>query len=163
MNATPLIVAEPRAPRHDGVMPAAVTVWMVELESTSRLEEVQGSLALLEDALVFSPRDRPGTEHRYALREVRRARRLRGSPVLVILRDTPAGARKTAFYFVQPPPLERPNLETRPSLGGVGRSSKRKVRRQNASYLGLWSREKKAVLREWEEEVKAAVESARGN
>jgi hypothetical protein len=81
--------------------------------------------------------------------------------VLVILREGPSGPRKTAFYFVQPPPLERPNLETRPSLGGVGRNSKRKVRRQNASYLGLWNREKKAVLREWELEVKAAVASAK--
>jgi hypothetical protein len=144
-------------------MPAAVTVWMVELGSASRLEEIRGSLALLEDALVFSPRDRPGTEHRYALREVRQTRRLRGSPVLVILQDTPTGTRKTAFYFVQPPPLDRPNLETRPTLGGIGRNSKRKVRRQNASYLGLWNREKKAVLREWELEVKAAVETAKGS
>jgi hypothetical protein len=144
-------------------MPAAVTVWMVELGPTSRLEEVRGSLALLEDALVFTPRDRPDTEHRYVLREVSRTRRLRGSPVLVILRETPAGTRKTAFYFVQPPPLERPSLETRPTLGGIGRNSKRKVRRQNASYLGLWNREKKAVLREWELEVKAAVESAKGS
>ncbi len=142
-------------------MPAAVTVWMVELGSAPRLEEVRGTLALLAEALVFTPRDQPGAERRYALNEVRQARRVRGSPVLLILRETPAGPRRTAFYFVQPPPLERPNLETRPTLGGIGRNSKRKVRRQNASYLGLWSREKKAVLREWEQEVRAAVATAR--
>ncbi len=145
-------------------MPAAVTVWTVELGPTSRLDEVRGLLALVGQELLFTPRDQPDAERRYALREVVQARRVRGSPVLMIVRETPEGPRRTAFYFVQPPPLERiETMPLRPSLGGLGRNSKRKVRRQNASYLGLWSREKKAVLREWERQVKTAVQAARGS
>jgi hypothetical protein len=144
-------------------MPASVTVWTVELGPASGLEEVRGSLALEGDSLVFTPRDRPDAERRYALWEVVQTRRLRGSPVLMIVRETSEGERRTAFYFVQPPPLERPHVETRPTLGGVGRSTKRKVRRQNASYLGLWNREKKATLREWERLVKTAVAEARAS
>lgn len=141
-------------------MAASVTVWTVELGS-ARLEEVRGSLALAGDSLVFTPRDRPDSERRYALKDVVQTRRVRGSPVLMILRETSEGPRRTAFYFVQPPPLDSPHVETRPTLGGIGRSTRRKVRRQNASYLGLWSREKKTLLREWERQVKTAVEAAR--
>jgi hypothetical protein len=143
-------------------MPAPVTVWAVELGAESRLEEVRGTLALAGGALVFSSRDRPDDERRYALREVVQAKRLRGSPVLMIVRDTPEGQRRTAFYFVQPPPMERPEVETmRPSPIGNVRSSKRRIRRENAGYLGMWSREKKALLREWERQVKTAVDAAR--
>lgn len=143
-------------------MPAAVTVWTVEFGSAS-LEEVRGFLALAGDELVFTPRDQPDAERRYPLKDVVRTRRLRGSPVLMILRETAEGPRRTAFYFVQPPPLEGRNVDARPSLGGVGRTSKRKVRRQNASYLTVWNREKKELLREWERQVKTAVQAARGS
>jgi hypothetical protein len=144
-------------------MPAPVTVWTVEFGPASGLEEVRGVLALASEALVFTPRDQPDAEHRYPLADVIQARRVRGSPVLMILRETSQGPRRTAFYFVQPPPLERPNVEVRPTLGGVGRSTRRKVRRENASYLGLWNREKKALVREWERQVKTAVEAARSS
>jgi hypothetical protein len=142
-------------------MPASVTVWAVELEPGSSLEEVKGSLALASDALVFGPRDERHPERRYALRDVVQARRLRGSPVLMIVRQTPEGPRRTAFYFVQPPPLELPDVSTRPGLGGRG-TTRRRVRRQNVSYLGMWNREKKALLREWERQVKTAVAATKG-
>jgi hypothetical protein len=142
-------------------VPATVTVWAVELGPESAQEEVKGSLALASDAIVFTPRDDRRPERRYALRDVEQTRRLRGSPVLLIVRNTAEGPRRTAFYFVQPPPLERPDLPERPTFGGFGRNSQRKVRRQNASYLGVWNREKKALLREWERQVKTAVEAAR--
>jgi hypothetical protein len=141
-------------------MPASVTVWAVELAPESSLEEVKGSLALSSDALVFTPRDEQRAERRYALRELVQARRLRGSPVLMILRQGPEGPRRTAFYFVQPPPLER-DAPARPGPLGLGRNTRRKVRRQNVSYLGLWNKEKKALLREWERQVKSAVAAAR--
>jgi len=142
-------------------MPAAVTVWTVELGPRSRLDEVRGVLALVGQELLFTPRDQPDAERRYALKDVVQARRVRGSPVLMLVRETPDGPRRTAFYFVQPPPLEAVETAQRPSLGGLGRNPKRRIRRQNASYLGLWSREKKALLREWERQVKTAVRAAR--
>ncbi|MGZ8593455.1 MAG: hypothetical protein ACXWXQ_06225 [Actinomycetota bacterium] len=141
-------------------MPASVTVWCVEIGADALPEDVKGSLALTSDALVFTPRaDRP--ERRYPLREIAQARRLRGSPVLMVARETPEGLRRTAFYFVQPPPLDRPDIPARPSPMGLGRNTTRKARRQNVSYLGMWNREKKALLREWERQVKRAVAAAR--
>lgn len=139
----------------------SVTVWAVELGSRSTLEEVQGSLDLEAEALVFRPRN-GASERRYVLREISRVRRLRGSPVLLIVWAGPDGQRRTAFYFVPPPPLERGDETPRPTLGGLGRSTKRKVRRQNASYLGMVNRQKKALIRDWEHRVATAVAAARG-
>jgi len=142
-------------------MPSPVTVWAVELEPGSRLEEVQGSLALETDALVFTPRD--GPERRYPLAEIARARRLRGSPVLLIVHEPTRASRRTAFYFVQPPPLVPPGESRRAVLGPLAGGSSRKVRRRNASYLGLSNREKKQVLLEWERAVQAALTTERGS
>jgi hypothetical protein len=143
-------------------MPATVTVWTVELEHGVELEEQRGLLGLSSDALVFSPRDEDQSERRYPFGEIIRARRLRGSPVLMILRQTEAGPHRTAFYFVQPPPLPN-STEVAATTSALGRNPRRKTRRQNVSYLGLWNREKKALLREWERQVQAAVRAARGS
>ena len=146
-------------------MPKPVTVWAVELEKDARLEDVKGTLRLAEDALVFEPREegrRP--EARIALEEIVKVRRLRGSPVLIVVRSTPAGERRTAFYFVQPPPIavitgetvERPT-KTR-TLSDL-RNPRRKARRQNVSYLGVMNREKKQALNDWVRAVRAAIAS----
>jgi hypothetical protein len=144
------------------VVPAPVTVWAVELGPRSDLEEVRGSLSLASDALVFTPRDERRGPQRLPLTDISRARRLRGSPVLMVVSGRGAGTRRTAFYFVQPPPLERPEpTVTRPSPFGLGRSTRRKVRRQNVSYLGVWNQEKKALLREWDRQLREAIAAAR--
>ena len=142
-------------------MPAPITVWAVDVGPGSALEEVKGSLTLATDALVFTPRDGARPERRFPLGEISRVRRLRGSPVLLVTRGTEGEPLRTAFYFVQPPPLERPDAVDRPSPFGVGRNTKRKVRRQNVSYLGLWNKEKKALLVEWERQLRGAVTAAR--
>jgi hypothetical protein len=143
-------------------MLSPVTVWAVELESGSGLEEVQGSLALENAALVFTPREGHGSERRYPFAEVARARRLRGSPVLLIVHEPARPARRTAFYFVQPPPLAPPDESRKAILGPLASSgSPRKVRRRNASYLGLSNRQKKQLLREWERAVQEALSAAR--
>lgn len=143
-------------------MPEPVTVWAVELASGSRPEEVRGSLALEPEALVFTPRGEQRSERRYPLAEIERARRLRGSPVLLILHRSAGRSRRTAFYFVQPPPLEPREESRRTMFGTFAGGSSRKVRRRNASYLGLWNREKKQLLHDWERAVRAALETARG-
>ena len=142
-------------------MPSPVTVWAVELEPSSRLEEVQGSLALETDALVFTPREGHGSERRYPLAEIARARRLRGSPVLLIVHEPSRGTRRTAFYFVQPPPLVPPDESRKAVLGPLAGGSPRKVRRRNASYLGISNRQKKQILREWERAVQEALAAER--
>jgi hypothetical protein len=143
-------------------MPAPVTVWAVELGPNSALEEVKGSLSLTSDALVFTPRDETRAPERFPFAQISRARRLRGSPVLMVVRGHSDGDRRFAFYFVQPPALERPEpIAQRPTPFGIGRNTKRKVRRQNVSYLGMWNQEKKALLREWERQVRTAIGAAR--
>jgi hypothetical protein len=141
-------------------MPAPVTVWAVDLVPGVVAEEVRGSLALASDALVFTPKDERVAERRYPLGRVLRARRLRGSPVLMLQVGDEAGTRRIAFYFVQPPPLERPDA-ARPTLLGVRPLTRRKVRRDNVNYLGMWNKEKKALLREWERQVRTAVAASR--
>ena len=122
---------------------------------------MQGSLALETDALVFTPREGHGSERRYPLAGIAQARRLRGSPVLLIVHDPSLGPRRTAFYFVQPPPLVPPDESRKAVLGPLAGGSPRKVRRRNASYLGISNRQKKQVLREWARAVQEALTAER--
>ena len=86
-------------------MPENITVWAVELGRDLDMREIKGVLSLDAASLRFAPwrEDRP--EVVLPLREVHSVRRLRGSPVLMVARRTDAGVRRTAYYFVQPPPL----------------------------------------------------------
>ncbi|MCI0632901.1 MAG: hypothetical protein L0206_03150 [Actinobacteria bacterium] len=147
-------------------MPKPITVWSVELEKDARLEDVKGTLRLAEEALVFTPRDEGRPEARIALDEIAKVRRLRGSPVLMVVRSTSAGERRTAFYFVQPPPIAVITGETveRPKTRSISdlRNPRRKARRQNVSYLGVMNREKKQALTEWVRAVRAAIANGSG-
>jgi hypothetical protein len=144
-------------------VPKPVTVWAVELEKDARLEDVRGTLRLAEGALVFTPRDEGRAEERIPVEEVMKVRRLRGSPVMMVVRSSPGGERRTAFYFVQPPPIgviigeavERPQSRSISDL----RNPRRKARRENVSYLGVMNREKKQALREWVSAVRAAIKN----
>lgn len=143
-------------------MPRPATVWVVELAKDVGREETKGTLQLDGEGLLFTPSDGTRSMLRIGPSDVRKVRRLRGSPVLMVERATPVGSRRTAFYFVQPPPLGTLLGETveRPSGLAAFRSPRRKARRDNVNYLGLMNREKKATLNEWVRAVKEAV--ARG-
>ena len=145
-----------------GGVPAFVTVWAVELGRGSSLEERKGTLSMAEDGLRFDPRDE-STATRIAFGDIVKAKRLHGSPVLLVVHAVYRRTAQTAFYFVQPPPMEPPPGGTtiRPSPFSFGRSTKRRIRRQNVSYLGVWNREKKHQLREWERFVRERVAAAR--
>jgi len=160
-------VAESLTAGHDGRVPAFVTVWAVELGRGASLQEYKGTLSVSDGALLFTPKKEE--EEPRALRipfgDVAKVKRLRGSPVLLIAHGHSGRPTQTAFYFVQPPPIEAPegSASLRPTPFSFGRSSKRRVRRQNVSYLGVWNREKKAQLREWEQHIKERVAQARGS
>ncbi len=111
------------------------------------MRETRGTLVLEADALVFRPED--GAERRIAFPDIRRARRLVGSPVLMVVHAEDGVAARTAFYFVQPPPLEP-----------AGRTSRRRNRRQSMSYLGSSNRELKETLKDWERAVGEAARRA---
>ena len=120
------------------------TVWAIELGRGVQTE-TQGSLSLEADAIVFTATGGHGPR-RIALAQVRKARRVLGSPILVVEHVEGGERRHTAFYFSQPPPLEP-----------AGRTTTRKLRRQNVGYLGTTNRQKKEVVRRWETAVREAT------
>lgn len=144
----------------DGRMPDPATVWAVDLVRDPRKDR-QGTLSLRTEDLVFEPRS-ASAELRIPLEAVKRVRRLRGSPVLLVVHDRTGVRLETAFYFVQPPPLEpvAGQIE-RPTPLSFGKHSKRRVRRQNVGYLGMSNREKRREIDAWEKAVRAAIEERR--
>jgi hypothetical protein len=78
-------------------------VWMVHVRTSP--EGVKGTVRLEASALVFRPAAPGADELAFPLTRIRRARRVRGSPVLELLL-TGEGPGSVGFYFVQPPSLE---------------------------------------------------------
>ena len=138
-------------------------MWQVELGKSEAPEEVKGTLELSHRDLIFTPRDETRPTVKIPLDEIAKAKRLRGSPVLMVLRETAAGLERTAFYFAQPPPIaairDAP-VERRTGIAAF-RNPKRQARRDNISYLGLMNRDNKAAVKEWVRAVDTAVGKAR--
>jgi hypothetical protein len=146
-----------KAARHDGPMPEATTVWAVDLIREPKKDR-QGTLSLQPEHLVFEPRVAGAAALRIPIAAIRRARRLRGSPVLLVVHERDGIRSETAFYFVQPPPLE-PVLgrDERLTPLSFGRTSRRRARRQNVGYLGLSNRDKRGQVDEWARAVTEAM------
>ncbi len=132
---------------------------MVHLGSQRKPLEVRGTLTLGEEGLEFVER-KTGADVRFEYASIRRAKRIRGSPVLMLDWRKEDEDRKTAFYFSQPPPLEpmprSPTIEPpRGPLGPFTRAtpSKRQVARMNLGYLRSTSAAKKEAVRAWAEAV----------
>jgi hypothetical protein len=145
-------------------MREGVRVWAVELGEDVAPTEREGRLWKDADQLRFEPVREGEAAVTIPFLEVRKVRRLRGSPVLMVVRQRGDREVRTAFYFVQPPPLTA-FTDTQTDLRSAVpflRNPKRKARRDNVGYLGVMNREKKAELVEWEREVRAAVEAALG-
>lgn len=149
-------------------MPEPVTVWKVVLARGRAPVDVRGTLSLDDDALVFVD-DREGATTRIRFSEVADAKRLRGSPVLMVRRSDPnEGA--VAFYFAEPPPLKGPDPATAPlresgppsPFAALRKPTQRRQRRQNAGYLATYGRSLKPTLQAWAIEVRARVEASRG-
>ena len=88
-------------------MPEPTTVWMVHLRRGEAVVEVEGEIDLTGDAMVFTGKE-DGEPVSFAFTSVRRAKRLRGSPVMLLEWQIDDEPRKTAFYFSEPPPLAPP-------------------------------------------------------
>lgn len=139
--------------------PEPTTVWKVEL-ARGRTAEREGSLTLEADALVFAPAGEAGRREPISLDAVATAKRLRGSPVMVVThREGPTTAR-TAFYFVQPPALRVPDDATevrRP----FQRTTRRTIRRRGVSTLAGANRFLREDVRAWERAVRDALAERR--
>jgi hypothetical protein len=150
--------------RDDGAMLESVRVWAVELGPSPDPKGREGHLSMLADALRFEPAKEGQPPLTLPFGRLTKVRRLRGSPVLMVVCGVEDRELRTAFYFVQPPPLTAFSVErtdARVSLPTL-RNPKRKARRDNVGYLGIMNREKKQALIAWEREVRAAAAAARG-
>ncbi len=142
-----------------------VTVWMVHLGVGVKSPEIRGTLTLGASGLEFVEK-RTGADIRFDFASIRRARRIRGSPVLLVDWRKDGEDRRTAFYFSQPPPLEptprAPSVEPPGPLGAFSRTrpSKRQVARMNLGYLRSTSVRNKQTLREWERAVRERASGA---
>ncbi len=154
-------------PAHHGGMLEPATVWMVELRTKASLDEVKGILTLEPDGLRFvAPAN--GTELRIPFERTASVKRLRMSPVILV-RWKDETDRSIAFYFAPPPPLlptdDRDTTLPRAGLLGAfgGRPpSKRRQRRENATYLTHHSGELKPIMIAWATEVRTRIAAARG-
>ena len=142
----------------------SVTVWMVQLGEGQPATETRGRLSIEEEALVFEAH---GTEARTAIRfaDAHRAKRLRLSPVLLLRWREVARDRETAFYFVQPPPLVPPEEPVSVTPAGpfdmLRRPSKRRQRRQNASFLTVNAGALRPTILAWADEVQRRIVESR--
>jgi hypothetical protein len=142
-------------------MPEPRTVWAVEMHLG--VLERKGTLSLEPDALRFSPAS-SGREIHIPFTDVAKVRRLRGSPVLLIVHTEGGQKLRTAFYFVEPPPIgpllgKEESVPERPSL--FPRNTRRRARRQNVGYLSLSNRVKKEEVLEWERALREALDAWR--
>ena len=120
--------------------PDATKVWAVRLGAGP--EDTEGVLSLEETDLVFAAEE---GELRIPYHELQRVKRVLGSPVILIDRRSSEESERFAFFFSKPPAL--PGTE----------ESKRKTRRRAVYYLGASNRERKALLKRWEREIRSRV------
>ena len=120
------------------------TVWAARLGSPD--EGIKGYLVLETEHLSFTS-ELGDIEIRIPLAEVRRARRIFGSPVMVIEHDRSV----VAFYFAQPPPLVR----SRKHL------LNRRERSNTLAYLGDTNTTRREDIKRWVKEIKRAARAAR--
>jgi hypothetical protein len=142
-----------------------VTVWMVNLDRGEADNDVKGRLRVEDGALVFTnAADR--TPVPLAFDAIRRARRLRASPVLMVEWHDGSRLRRTAFYFVQPPPLHAPEPGSAPTpdypypqsrgpWAAFRRTSKRRHMKNNVRYLQTAGINRKELIQAWADEVSA--------
>ena len=153
--------------REDWFVVEPVIVWMVHLalRKGTKPAEVRGTLTLGEDGLEFIEA-KTGADVRFDYASIRRAKRLRGSPVLMVDWREDGEPRKTAFYFSQPPPLEPVSRSTTIVPGGLlgtykrGTPSKRQVTRMNLGYIRSTAVANKQVVTAWAEAVSERVRNA---
>lgn len=151
-------------------MPEDVKVWMVRLDRGQADADIQGTLVMRDDAVVFTD-SRSSAQTRFPLVGLRKPKRVRGSPILILVDRSETVTRRTAFYFSQPPPLRPPEpgttslpgagLNSRPMgpLGAMRRSSKRRHMRTNIGYLTTMNANHKTVIDAWVAEIGARIDA----
>ena len=121
------------------------TVWAARLGSPD--EGIKGYLVLETEHLSFTS-ELGDIEIRIPLAEVKRARRIFGSPVMVIEHDRSV----VAFYFAQPPPV----------ITAKAPFTRRRERGAALTYLGDTNAKQRKDIKRWVRVVRDAAKGARG-
>jgi hypothetical protein len=163
-------VVERTVAGQDVPVPRLTKVWMVPLGRGS-VDDIAGDLELSHEAIIFTPRNEGPPVH-IPFGAVAKVKRVKGSPVLMVVHDRDAMRVETAFYFVQPPSLSHivkskgPPAPSRPEpallepprlrpFGLSGRKpSKRKSVRSNATYLTAQGTSRKEELQGWVDAIR---------
>ena len=139
-----------------------VTVWRVQLRRGD-LGEREGTLRLESDGLVFEERA-TSQQTKVGFADIRGARRVKASPVLVVTEQRDGQRTDVAYYFSQPPPLDMPapgssgtSAAGRPlgPFAAMRRTSKRRHQRENVKYLTTKAGGLKPVIQAWADEIGA--------
>ncbi|MGZ4132221.1 MAG: hypothetical protein ACXVWF_04165 [Actinomycetota bacterium] len=146
-------------------MPKPITVWMVPLRRGVPPRDVQGTLTMEDDGLAFEA-DKTGETVLIPFADARKVRRVRGSPILMVEWTYQEQALRAAFYFAPPPPLgpmDRNGVSVTSSnpLSGLKRPSKRRTRRENATYLTSVGGDLKPLIATWSDEANAKMTAGR--
>lgn len=127
------------------------TVWAVRIGLSN--EDARGRLSIEGEHLVFELHEEAGTL-RLPLKGIRKARRLRGSPVLVVECEEEAGPARFAFFFTKPPPMPG-------KKAGTSREPRHRTRRRTITYLQTSNADRKGLVKDWERAVREAVAGSR--
>ena len=123
-------------------------MWMVS--ARTGVSGRKGTISLETDSVVFRPASTAFGDTVFPLTAVRKARRLRGSPVLEIRVAIPDQPPVVAFYFVPPPDLNPPEdlrIRFRPQ---------RTARKDAITQLRQGNLHKKAEISAWAEAIERA-------
>ncbi len=141
---------------------------MVRLDRGHAEDDVRGTLSLEADAVVFTEAIST-IEHRFPLEYMQKPKRVRGSPILLVVHRANEALQRTAFYFSQPPPLRPPEpgttslpgrgIDGEPlgAFGALRRSSKRRHMRSNLGYLTTANASYRPVIQVWVSEIGARI------
>jgi hypothetical protein len=151
------VVGRTTAGEDGGVVDEAI-VWMVPLVKGGA-EEHRGTLTLEDGEVVFT--DRRATDRvSIPVTDIKKAKRVRGSPILVLTLGEGSSRREVAFYFAPPPPLKgqtplRPKIAPFGGVRDTDRTTK-KVMRTNVSYLHQANASLKAEIEGWLRAIREA-------
>jgi len=144
----------------DGAVVDPATVWRVQLRKGD-MRDREGTLRIESDALVFRESG-SASEIRVGFHEISSARRVRASPILIVVHDEGGERTEIAYYFSRPPPLEAPppgsagaTSAGRPlgPFAAMRRTSKRRHQRENVRYLSTKAAGLKATIQAWADEI----------
>jgi hypothetical protein len=124
------------------------TVWMVN--ALTGQSGRKGLLSLGNGSLMFDPESPRVGQSVFPVSDIKRARRVRGSPVLEIALSKGGSVQRMGFYFVRPP-----SLEAEPDMMFF---RTKRIRKRALNTLRGANKEKKPEIEEWVR----AIEAARG-